>query len=62
MEQRVFEQLADRFREQTGIDVRVDPTASARLGEAAEIAKVEFSKAVTTHVSLPCLGAAGCAP
>lgn len=57
MDERVFDYLADRFREQTGVEVRVDPKASARLREAAGIAKVELSASVTTHVSLPYLGA-----
>ena len=57
MDERVFDYLADRFREQTGVEVRSDPKASARLREAAEIAKVELSASVTTHVSLPYVGA-----
>jgi molecular chaperone DnaK len=57
MNQRVFEYLVDRFREQTGADVHTDQKAAARLIEAAEIAKVELSTSVTTHVSLPYLAA-----
>jgi molecular chaperone DnaK len=57
MDERVFDHLADRFRADTGVDVRVDPKATARLREAAELAKVELSTSVTTHVSLPYLGA-----
>ncbi len=57
MNQRVFEQLADRFRDQTGVDVRADAKAAARLLEAAEVAKVELSTSITTRVSLPYLAA-----
>jgi molecular chaperone DnaK len=57
MNQRVFEHLADRFRDQTGVDVRRDPKAAARLLEAAEIAKVDLTATVTTHISLPYLAA-----
>ncbi|HET6951564.1 MAG TPA: molecular chaperone DnaK [Acidimicrobiales bacterium] len=62
MDQRVLDRLADRFLEQTGIDARADPKASARLREAAELAKVELSTTATTHVSLPYLGAVGGEP
>ncbi len=56
MNQAIFEHLAQRFREQSGIDVRTDPKASARLLEAAEIAKIELSSGVTSHISLPYIG------
>ena len=57
MDVRVFEYLADRFRDRSGIDLRVDRQAAARLKEAAEIAKVELSTATSTHVSLPFIAA-----
>jgi molecular chaperone DnaK len=53
MNQVIFEELAGRFRAQTGIDVRGDRKAAARLLEAAEIAKIELSTTMTTHISLP---------
>ncbi|HET6952568.1 MAG TPA: molecular chaperone DnaK [Acidimicrobiales bacterium] len=62
MDERVFDHLADRFRADTGVDVRSDPRATARLREAAELAKVELSTSVATHVSLPYLGAVGGEP
>jgi molecular chaperone DnaK len=55
MDQIVFEHLADRFKDQSGIDVRGDATTAARLREASEMAKIELSSATTTHVSLPFL-------
>ncbi|MBI1734316.1 MAG: molecular chaperone DnaK [Candidatus Rokubacteria bacterium] len=55
MNGRIFEHLAARFRSQTGVDVVADRTASARLLEAAEIAKIELSTTTTAHVSLPFL-------
>ena len=58
MNQSIFEHLAQRFREQSGIDVRADTKAAARLLEAAEIAKIELSTGVTSHISLPYIGAA----
>ena len=62
MNQALFEALAQRFYEQSGIDVRRDPKAAARLMEAAEIAKIELSTSVTTHLSLPYIGVAGGEP
>ncbi len=59
MNQRLFEFLADLFRGQSGIDVRSDRRASARLLEAAEIAKIELTNASTAHVSLPFIAAVG---
>jgi molecular chaperone DnaK len=41
----------------TGVDVRNDPKAAARLLEAAETAKIELTTSVSTHLSLPYLAA-----
>src|SRR5208283_394313 len=45
--------LLDDFKAKTGIDVRNDQTAMARLKEAAERAKIELSNVITTDVDLP---------
>jgi molecular chaperone DnaK len=58
----VFDHLVERFRSQTGIDLRADPTAAARLLEAAEMAKIELTNAVTTRVHLPFIAVAGGEP
>jgi molecular chaperone DnaK len=55
MNQRIFEHLAERFQMTTGIDVRGDNKAVARLTEAAEAAKIELSASLSAHVSLPYL-------
>lgn len=55
MNQCIFEHLAERFQMATGVDVRSDRKAAARLLEAAETAKIELTASVTTHVSLPYL-------
>jgi molecular chaperone DnaK len=59
MNQRLFEALAERFRQENGVDVRSDRMAAARLLEAAEIAKIELSANTTTHISLPFLTTVG---
>lgn len=56
MNQLLFDSLAERYRLQTGFDVRIDRKAAARLMEAAETAKVELSTSSTTHISLPYIG------
>ncbi|MBI3771950.1 MAG: molecular chaperone DnaK [Gammaproteobacteria bacterium] len=57
MNENIFDYLVKRFKEQTGIDIRGDHKAEARLLEAAEIAKIELSTSTTTHISLPYLTA-----
>jgi len=57
MNQAIFEHLAQRFREASGIDVHADRKAAARLLEGAEIAKIELSTGTTSHISLPYIGA-----
>jgi molecular chaperone DnaK len=59
MNQAIHEHLVARFRAESGIDVSADRKASARLLEAAEIAKVELSANSTAHLSLPYIGVAG---
>ncbi len=49
----VIEVLLQDFRSKTGIDLRNDRTAMARLKEAAERAKIELSNLTTTDIDLP---------
>lgn len=62
MNQVLFDALAQRFLQQSGIDLRQDRKAAARLLEAAEMAKIELSTSVTTHLSLPYIGVVGGEP
>ncbi len=62
MDSILFEHLAERFRTETGVDVRGEPTAAVRVREAAEVAKIELSSTTTTRVSLPFLAMAGGKP
>jgi molecular chaperone DnaK len=57
MNQLIFSHLAERFQLSTGVDLRADIKASARLMEAAEAAKIDLTASVSTHVSLPYLAA-----
>jgi molecular chaperone DnaK len=62
MDKLIFEDLAERFRMQSGVDVRADRTAAARLKEAGEVAKIELSTNTTTHITLPFLAAGPSGP
>jgi molecular chaperone DnaK len=62
MSERLFESLAERFRLSSGLDVRSDPKAAARLLEAAEMAKIELSTSTIARVSLPFIGIVGNEP
>ena len=52
-DQRVIDWLADKFKQDNGIDLRQDPMALQRLKEAAENAKKELSAAQQTTINLP---------
>ncbi len=49
----IVDLLVEEFRSQTGIDLRKDKMAMARLKEAAEKAKIELSTLLTTDIDLP---------
>jgi molecular chaperone DnaK len=52
-DKKIIDYLADEFKKEQGIDLRVDKLALQRLKEAAEKAKVELSSSVQTEVNLP---------
>jgi len=58
----IQDELATRFRRQTGVDIAADRVAMARLHEASEAAKIELSAATTTRVSLPYLSVGPAGP
>ncbi|MBI3043824.1 MAG: molecular chaperone DnaK [Betaproteobacteria bacterium] len=62
MDARILDHLAERFKAASGIDLRSDRQAAARLREAGEIAKIELSSATSTHVTLPFIAARAGAP
>ncbi len=61
-DQKVIDWLADKFKGDTGIDLRVDKMALQRLKEAAEKAKMELSTAQTTQINLPFITADASGP
>ena len=53
LDQAVMDYLIQEFKRETGIDLRGDIKAMARLKEAAEKAKIELSNLLTTDIDLP---------
>ena len=62
IDQRVIDYIADRFKADSGIDLRKDSMALQRLKEAAEKAKCELSSLPETDVSLPFITADSSGP
>ncbi|QHV93922.1 molecular chaperone DnaK [Spirosoma endbachense] len=52
-DQVIIDWLADEFKKDEAIDLRLDPMALQRLKEAAEKAKVELSSSNSTEINLP---------
>ncbi|HEY4675407.1 MAG TPA: molecular chaperone DnaK [Candidatus Bathyarchaeia archaeon] len=53
LDQAVMDYIISEFKRETGIDLRGDMKAMARLKEAAEQAKIELSNLITTEINLP---------
>src|SRR5690554_4013606 len=62
VDQKVIDWLADEFKSEEGIDLRLDPMALQRLKEAAEKAKIELSSSAQTEVNLPYVTATASGP
>ena len=54
--------MADEFKADEGIDLRLDPMALQRLKEAAEKAKIELSSSAQTEINLPYVTATASGP
>ncbi len=61
-DQVIIDWLADEFKSEEGIDLKLDPMALQRLKEAAEKAKIELSSSVSTEINLPYITVAGGMP
>ncbi|MCY0888459.1 MAG: molecular chaperone DnaK [Alicyclobacillaceae bacterium] len=59
---RIMNYLADSFKKEYGIDLRLDKMAMQRLKDAAEKAKKELSSTLTTTISLPFISADATGP
>jgi molecular chaperone DnaK len=53
LDQAVIDYIISEFKRETGIDLKGDVKAMARLKDAAETAKIELSNLITTDIDLP---------
>jgi molecular chaperone DnaK len=61
-DQKVIDYLAEEFKKENGIDLRLDKMALQRLKEAAEKAKIELSSVMNTNINLPFITADASGP
>jgi molecular chaperone DnaK len=52
-DQVIIDWLADEFKNDEGVDLRLDPIALQRLKDSAEKAKIELSSTTSTEINLP---------
>lgn len=62
MDRAIVNYISDEFRKENGIDLLSDPTASQRIREAAEKAKIELSTTMETEINLPFITADATGP
>ena len=62
MDERLMNHVLDRFRAESGVDLRRDPMAMQRLREAVEVAKIELSSVLQTNINLPYITADASGP
>ena len=61
-DQTIIDWLADDFKAEEGIDLRLDPMSLQRIKEAAEKAKIELSSSAETEINLPYVTATASGP
>jgi molecular chaperone DnaK len=61
-DQTIIDWLADEFKNDEGIDLRLDPMSLQRIKEAAEKAKIELSSSAETEINLPYVTATASGP
>ena len=62
MDRAIVNYISDEFRKENGIDLLKDATASQRIREAAEKAKIELSTTMETEINLPFITADATGP
>jgi molecular chaperone DnaK len=62
MDNVLVDYIVNKFKQDSGIDVRYDKVAVQRIREAAEKAKIELSTTVTTDINLPFIAADASGP
>lgn len=59
---KIVDYLADTFKKENGVDLKIDKMALQRLKEAAEKAKKELSSTMTSNINLPFITATSAGP
>lgn len=62
MDERLMEFVLEKFRQESGVDLRKDSMAMQRLREAVEVAKIELSSVIQTNINLPYITADATGP
>ncbi len=62
MDERLMEFVLEKFRQESGVDLRKDSMAMQRLREAVEVAKIELSSVLQTNLNLPYITADATGP
>ncbi len=62
MDEKLMEYVLEKFRQESGVDLRKDSMAMQRLREAVEVAKIELSSVLQTNLNLPYITADASGP
>ncbi|VVB62902.1 Chaperone protein DnaK [uncultured archaeon] len=62
MDERLMDFVLEKFRQESGVDLRKDSMAMQRLLEAVEVAKIELSSVLQTNLNLPYITADATGP
>jgi len=62
MDERLMDYILEKFKQESGVDLRKDSMAMQRLREAAEVAKIELSTVPQTNLNLPYITADSTGP
>ena len=62
MDERLLNYVLDKFKADSGVDLRRDSMAMQRLREAVEVAKIELSSVMQTNLNLPYITADASGP
>jgi len=62
MDEKLMEFVLEKFRQESGIDLRKDSMAMQRLRESVEVAKIELSSVLQTNLNLPYITADATGP
>lgn len=62
MDERLMDYVLEKFKQESGVDLRRDSMAMQRLREAVEVAKIELSSVLQTNLNLPYITADASGP